>query len=260
MQLVDHRGDVYSLAVILFRVLAGDLPFAGESLHEKFLGSTKGTRPSLLAKRPDLPRHADVWVAQALAIDREERFQNVRALWNAFLSTFRVKAPKRGKKGPSFWAAARGAVQKLARGSEKPPPVEQARRTSEPSFGREALAQSVLQRPTTDPEAPPLPEAPKRPPSGPPGRQHPAPPRPRSAPPPEATIELTDVDLSQVAPPPRRPKPVEKTLELSAVDLVAAEDTLPEAPAPAAAPPAPPQRASNSDKTAPRSGKREPGR
>ena len=257
-ELVDHRADVYSLAVILFRVLAGDLPFAGESLHEKFLGSTKGTRPSLLKKRPDLPRYADEWVAQALAIDREERFQNVRALWNAFLSTFRVKAPKRGKKGPSFWTAARGAVQKLARGSDKPPPVEQARRTSEPSFGREALAQSVLQRPTTDPEAPPLPDTAQPKQSLAPGKRPPAPPRPRSAPPAEATIELTDVDLGQLAPPPRRPKPVEKTLELSAMDLVAAEDTLPEAPAPA--PPAPPQRARSSGKAAPRSGKREPGK
>ncbi len=254
-QLVDHRADVYSLGVILFRVLAGDLPFAGESLHEKFLGSTKGARPSLLKKRPDLPRHADDWVALALAIDRDERFQNVRALWNAFLSTFHVKAPKRGKKGPSFWTAARGAVQKLARGSDKPPPVEQARRTSEPSFGREALAQSMLERPTTDPEAPPLPDPAKRQPSAaPPGKKPPAPPRPRSAPPAEATIELTDVDLSQLAPPPRRPKPVETTLELSEVDLVAAENTMPQAPAPV--PPAPPQRPSGSGKGTPSSRKR----
>jgi eukaryotic-like serine/threonine-protein kinase len=246
--LVDHRADVYSLGVILFRVLAGDLPFAGESLHEKFLGSTKSARPSLLKKRPDLPRHADDWVAQALAIDPGERFQNVRALWNAFLSTFHVKAPKRGKKGPGFWTAARGAVQKLARGSDKPPPVEPAPRTSEPSFGREALAQSVLQRPTTDPEAPRLLDPSKRPPSAPPGKKPPAPPRPRSAPPAEATIELTDVDLSQLAPPPPRSKPVEKTLELNEADLVAAENTMQQAPAPV--PPPPPPRASGSAKPA----------
>jgi eukaryotic-like serine/threonine-protein kinase len=249
-ELVDHRADVYSLGVILFRVLAGDLPFAGESLHEKFLGSTKGARPSLIAKRPDLPRDADEWVVMALAIDREERFGNVRALWNAFLTTFHVQPP--GKRGPSLWAAAKGAVKRLAGGSDKPPPAQQpTQRTSEPSFGREALARSVMQRdPTPSPGARPAPAPapqPSRAPSK--GTRAPAPPRPRSAPPPEATIELTDVDLSQFAPPPPRPKPVEKTLELDAAELVVTEATLPDAaPAPGARPPTnappkpPPQR------------------
>src|SRR5262245_29318744 len=57
--LLDHRADVYSLGVILFRCVAGALPFSGASLQEKFLDSTKAARPSLLAVRRDLPRDAD---------------------------------------------------------------------------------------------------------------------------------------------------------------------------------------------------------
>jgi eukaryotic-like serine/threonine-protein kinase len=91
--LLDQRADVYSLGVILFRVLAGELPLSGASLQEKFLNTTTGARPSLLRYRPDLPRHADDWVALALAIDREQRFASVRALWNAFLTTFHVASP-----------------------------------------------------------------------------------------------------------------------------------------------------------------------
>jgi hypothetical protein len=56
----------------------------------------------------------------------------------------------------------------------------------------------------------------------------PAPPaRPRSAPSPDATIELSDVDLSELAPPLRRSKSVERTVELSSSELVIAEDTIP---------------------------------
>jgi serine/threonine-protein kinase len=237
--LVDHRADVYSLGVILFRVLAGDLPFAGETLQEKFLATTKRARPSLLAKRRDLPRHADEWVALALAIDREERFANVRALWNAFLSTFRVKLPKGAKRGPSFWAAAKGAVDRLAHPAAQASDAAARERTSEPSFGREALAQSVMHisRPTADEmiaeersaaaEAHAERDTSKRPPRPPSAGP---PPRPPSTRPVEKTIELTDNDLRErpPPPPPRRERRVEKTLDLSDTDLIVAEDTIPE--------------------------------
>jgi serine/threonine-protein kinase len=244
--LVDHRADVYSLGVILFRVLAGDLPFAGESLHEKFLGTTRGERPSLAAKRPDLPRDADDWVALALAIDREERFRNVRALWNAFLSTFDLESPKR-RRGPSFWAAAKSAVKRIAGGGEPVPPAPgAAEHRSEPSFGRDALTRSVLN--VQDPANLPVEPLVRSPADGPPRPRPPLPtppppPRPRQAPPPEPTVELTERDLRPVPPPLHRSKPAGPTIELSEGDLIPREDTLPVEPAaprasPAADPPA----------------------
>jgi eukaryotic-like serine/threonine-protein kinase len=193
-ELVDHRADVYSLGVILFRVLAGELPFVGQSLQEKFLGSTKQARPSLVAKRPDLPRDADGWVALALAIDREQRFQNVRALWSAFLTMLDIEPP-RGKR-LSFWAAAKSKVKEVAGiadppPSAEPPSAEPPSRKKELSFASEALARSVMR--VSDPGTP--------------------------------AEAAADVDLSQSAP---LEKPVEKTLELSAKDLLVGEDTIPE--------------------------------
>jgi serine/threonine-protein kinase len=139
--LLDARADVYSLGVILFRVLAGELPLSGASLQEKFLNTTTGVRPSLLRYRPDLPRRADEWVAHALAIDREQRFASVRALWNAFLTTFHVASPNPPKRA-SLWAAAKGALGQLVRSSQ-PAPSAPPPTPDEPSFAREALARSV---------------------------------------------------------------------------------------------------------------------
>ncbi len=139
--LLDQRADVYSLGVILFRVLAGVLPFEGESLKDKFIGTTTGERPSLRKFRPDLSRDADAWVTAALAVDREQRFGNVRALWSAFCEVFGVTPPRRGKPA-SLWAQAKNAVQRLT--SRPAPPAPPAAQSSEPSFAREALARSAF--------------------------------------------------------------------------------------------------------------------
>jgi eukaryotic-like serine/threonine-protein kinase len=229
--LMDHRADVFSLGVILFRVLAGELPFGGTSLQEKFVRTTSGIHESLYQARPDLPRSIDDWATTALALDREQRFGNVRALWSAFLGVLRLTSPS--ARPPSLWAAAKGAMQKIAFGSQ-PAPAESAA-NSEPAYALAALAQSAFRVPT-DPGSAPTPEpvAPAARPSI--GKLPAPPPRPGSAPPVEATIELNDAELHRVAqppprkpasPPPRKPPPpppVEKTLETNEADFV--ESTL----------------------------------
>jgi serine/threonine-protein kinase len=228
---VDHRADVYSLGVIVFRVLAGDLPFSGITLYEKMLGSTKAVRPSLFAKRPDLPRDADEWVALALAINRDERFQNVRALWTAFLATFDVAPP--GKERPSFWAKATGKVKELAgipnapSSGDTPISSDPKLADAEPSFITAALRRSM----SHVPEPPPLFEPPPTRSTNertleilekPSASGAPTAPAPDVAPvekPAEKTLELGSEELISV----------EKTLELDSEELVSVEETLPDA-------------------------------
>ncbi|HEY0462830.1 MAG TPA: serine/threonine-protein kinase [Polyangiaceae bacterium] len=186
--LMDARVDVYSLGVVLFRVLAGKLPFAGTSMQEKFLSATTGARPSLLKFRPDLPPAVEQWVTHALALDRDQRFANVRALWSAFESALRIDQRRSGLR-PSFWAAAKGAVQKLVGSPEPISPVALALGASEPSFTRAALARSAY----------------------------------RISAVPEATIELSSSDLQSAQPPPLRPalrRPVERTIVVGDADLM----------------------------------------
>jgi serine/threonine-protein kinase len=84
---LDARIDVYSMGALIFRCLAGRTPFDAENMLMLWRAVTEWPRPSLHEIRPDLPREIDGWVQLALAIDRDQRFQNVRALWNAFVGT-----------------------------------------------------------------------------------------------------------------------------------------------------------------------------
>ncbi|MGK3985422.1 serine/threonine-protein kinase [Sorangium sp. So ce136] len=95
-QEIDHRIDIYSLGAVLFRVLAGRVPFSGASRVDILLAAARGPRPSLYAVRPDLPPEVDAWVARALAVAPEERFQDVRALWGALGPLLERAAPAEG--------------------------------------------------------------------------------------------------------------------------------------------------------------------
>ena len=80
---LDLRVDVYSLGAIIFRTLAGIVPFPTKSVREKAEAAKSAERPSLHALRPDLPKAVDQWVRQALAADRSNRFSRARAMWTA---------------------------------------------------------------------------------------------------------------------------------------------------------------------------------
>ncbi|AKT36962.1 serine/threonine-protein kinase [Chondromyces crocatus] len=86
---LDHRLDVYSLGAVIFRALAGQPPFQAETRIDLIVACMHGPRPSLKARRPDLPAAIDAWVARALATSREARFPDVTSLWAALLDVLR---------------------------------------------------------------------------------------------------------------------------------------------------------------------------
>lgn len=82
-RILDHRIDVYSLGVLVFRALGGRTPTPHGNVLDVCTWAMTGERPSLHALRPSLPRTIDIWVEKALAIDPNDRFQSVRALWTS---------------------------------------------------------------------------------------------------------------------------------------------------------------------------------
>lgn len=84
---IDHRVDVYSLGVVVYRSLTGRVPFDPNNLALLWRAVTTAPRPSLRVLRPDLPLELDGWTTQAMAIDPNQRFLSVRAAWKALRHT-----------------------------------------------------------------------------------------------------------------------------------------------------------------------------
>ncbi|HVZ48351.1 MAG TPA: protein kinase, partial [Gemmatimonadaceae bacterium] len=74
---LDGRSDQYALAVMLYEMLAGDVPFRGATPQATIARRFMEAAPPLDAARPDAPPHVVAAVARALARDQGDRFDTV---------------------------------------------------------------------------------------------------------------------------------------------------------------------------------------
>lgn len=73
---VDGRSDLYSLGVMLFQLLAGVLPFRGDSMSELMFKIANEEAPDIRVIRPELPADLSNIVALALNKRPELRYQD----------------------------------------------------------------------------------------------------------------------------------------------------------------------------------------
>ncbi len=84
---VDPRADVYALGALLFFVLSGKRPFSGAS-HESIMAKQlSGDAPKLLemSVTDSLVLSLQPVIDQAMALDREARYADVKTFWQALL-------------------------------------------------------------------------------------------------------------------------------------------------------------------------------
>ena len=90
---LDHRTDIYSLAVILFEMISGHPPFVAEGVGELFAKHMLEPPPSLAEVAPRTPPHVVRALMRALSKNLEDRFPTMGAFAEALNGRADVTAP-----------------------------------------------------------------------------------------------------------------------------------------------------------------------
>ncbi len=77
---IDHRTDIYSAGVILYQMLCGGTPFAGDDVPRLLRDILAGDYPRPCAVRPEIPAALESAIVRALERDVRKRFATAAAM------------------------------------------------------------------------------------------------------------------------------------------------------------------------------------
>jgi len=100
---IDPRSDIFSLGVVFFQLLTGELPFTGDNMNNLFYKITQEKHPEVRKLNPKVIKPFEQILDKALAKNPDHRFQKasnfakyLRILANK-IDTLRVQKNKEGK-------------------------------------------------------------------------------------------------------------------------------------------------------------------
>lgn len=94
---LDFRTDVFSLGVLLYRLSTGQLPFYGKNPHEVLKKIAEGHHIPPAVANPAVSEDMDAVIERALALEKEDRYQEVSEMLSdleLLLGDSGIKRPK----------------------------------------------------------------------------------------------------------------------------------------------------------------------
>ncbi len=129
LRTIDQRTDIYSLGLVAYTMLTGNLAFASESFGDLLLQICTKPLPSLVANAPWLPETLDGWFAKVCAREPQDRFASAQELAEGFAAAAGASVPRLSSeqrldpapRGTAFAATGHAPQGFVATGNAPPP-------------------------------------------------------------------------------------------------------------------------------------------
>jgi serine/threonine-protein kinase len=122
---VDERTDQYSLGIVLYELLTGEVPYTGPNAMAVAMRHLRDPVPSVRAGRPDVSPRVDAVVARALAKRPRDRFPSMEAMTAALeaaLAQERKQRPSAAEADTGVIPAAPSRLRRPAAARPRPRP------------------------------------------------------------------------------------------------------------------------------------------